>query len=154
MLKAVTMFPIRPFRRRNRQQLPSEEWHPWANFPQSIQEFLESGFDWDQTMKVDIQDKEDEYVLEAEVPGANKDNIDIDVHDDYLTIRVRHEDVHEEKQENFIRKERRTSSCQRSFYVGDVNTEAIEAKYEDGVLRLHLPKLEPGSSRRRKIDIQ
>jgi HSP20 family protein len=103
-------------------------------------------------MKVDIKENEKDYVVEAEMPGVNKDEINIEMRDDRLTIAVQKNEDSEEERDNYIRKERRTSSMSRSFYVADVKPEEIKAKFENGVLSITLPKSE-GQKKQHKIDI-
>lgn len=105
-------------------------------------------------MQVDIKENEKEYLLEAEIAGVNKEDINIDLKDDYLTISVeKNENVNEEK-ENYIRKERRYGAMSRSFYVDNVDHEKVEAKFENGILSIKLPKKEIGKIKRKRIDIQ
>lgn len=104
-------------------------------------------------MKVDIKELENQYLLEAEIPGVNKDQINIDYRDNYLTISVENiQEVNEEK-ENYIRKERRVGKTSRSFYVENIRYEDIKAKYENGLLKVTLPKDE-NAPKRKRIDIQ
>lgn len=104
-------------------------------------------------MKVDIKELENQYLLEAEIPGVNKDQINIDYENNYLTISV--ENIHEvnEEKENYIRKERRVGKTSRSFYVENIRYEDIQAKYENGLLKVTLPK-DGNSPKRKRIDIQ
>lgn len=105
-------------------------------------------------MKADIRDTEKAYVIEAEIPGANKEDIKLDLRDDVLTISVEHTEQVEEEKEQYLRKERRFGSYSRSFQVENVRNEDVTAKYENGVLKINLPKAEPGKEKRHQIDIQ
>lgn len=104
-------------------------------------------------IKADIVDKGDRYILEADMPGFNKEDINIHVEDNKLTITARHNVNKEENTENYIRRERRYGSYTRSFDVSDVKTDEIKADYKNGVLVLDLPK-KNNSPRAKKIDIQ
>lgn len=105
-------------------------------------------------MKVDIKENEKDYVVEAELPGVNKEDINIDLEDNQLTIGVqKNEEVNDEK-ENYICRERRSSSFSRSFYVDNVKNENVNAKFENGVLTIVLPKKDTGFKATKKIDIQ
>lgn len=105
-------------------------------------------------MKVDIKESEKEYVVEAELPGVNKEDINIDLEDNQLTVGVqRNEEVNNDK-ENYICRERRSSSFSRSFYVDNIKNENVNAKFENGVLTIVLPKKDTGFKSTRKIDIQ
>ena len=95
-------------------------------------------------MKTDVIEKEDSYQLEAELPGFNKEDISIDLKNDTLTISASHNENKDEKDDNgrYIRRERRSSSYQRSFHVEGLKPEDIIAQYRNGVLTVHLPKKE------------
>ncbi len=95
-------------------------------------------------MRTDVIEKEDSYQLEAELPGFNKEDIKVDLKDDTLTISAMHNDNKDEKDENgkYIRRERRSSSYQRSFHVEGLKPEDVIAQYKNGVLTVHLPKKE------------
>lgn len=104
--------------------------------------------------RTDILDKGDHYLLQAELPGMNKEDIHIDIQDDMLTIQAQHDDVQEEKKDTFVHKERRFGSFARSFNLSNVKSDQITASYENGVLELKLPKKDsssPGNSRRIEI---
>jgi len=103
--------------------------------------------------KTDIVDKGDRYVLEADMPGFNKEDIDIHVDDNKLTITAKHNVNKEENKDNYIRRERRYGSFTRSFDVSNVKTEEIKADYKNGVLILNLPKKDNNNPSSRKIDI-
>ena len=96
------------------------------------------------TMRTDVIEKEDSYQLEAELPGFNKEDIKVDLKNDTLTISASHNENKDEKDENgkYIRRERRSSSYQRSFHVEGLKPEDISAQYKNGVLTVHLPKKE------------
>ena len=97
-------------------------------------------------MKSDIQENENGYLLDIELPGYNKEDVQAELKDGYLTITANHEDKKEKKDKNgkFIRKERYTGTCKRSFYVGEeVRQEDIKAAFQNGILRLAIPKQLP-----------
>ncbi|HHV65168.1 MAG TPA: Hsp20/alpha crystallin family protein [Peptococcaceae bacterium] len=105
-------------------------------------------------MKVDIKENEKEYILEAEIPGAKRDEINLEIDESRLTISVdRNEEINEE-QDNYIRKERRTCSMSRSFAVENILPEKATAKFENGVLTIVLPKKDATVSKYRRIEIQ
>lgn len=94
-------------------------------------------------MKTDISDCGDAYELEVELPGYAKEDVKADLKDGYLTILAKKEENKESNEEQFIRRERYTGECSRSFYVGEqVTKEDIKAQFEDGVLRIRVPKKE------------
>ena len=94
-------------------------------------------------MKTDIKEMEDGYELEMDLPGFKKDNISAQLQDGYLTISASKglDKDEQEKDGTYIRKERYSGSMSRSFYVGEgVTQDDVHAKFEDGILRLSLPK--------------
>ena len=97
-------------------------------------------------MKTDIKETDDNYELIVDLPGFKKDEIKVSLEDGYLTIEAAKgldEDEQEKKTGKYIRKERYAGSMSRSFYVGDAITEEdVHAKYEDGILKLSVPKKE------------
>ena len=95
-------------------------------------------------MKTD-KETETAYVFDIDLPGLKKENVHAELQDGYLTIQASTESESEEKSENgtYLRKERFTGSCRRSFYVGeDISEDDIRAKFEDGILRIVVPKKE------------
>ena len=94
-------------------------------------------------LKTDVKETENSYDLAIDLPGFKKEDVHIDLKDGYLTISAEKSLDKEDKQEGrYIRQERYSGSCARSFYVGEVRPEDIHAKYEDGVLSLSFPKEE------------
>ncbi len=96
-------------------------------------------------MKTDIKESEKAFEVSIALPGVKKDDIEIELKDEYLTISATTSENKEEKDKksNYIRRERYYGSCSRSFYVGDAVTENdIKASYEDGILTLDIPKVE------------
>lgn len=105
-------------------------------------------------LRVDIKEKDTEYLVEAEIPGVNKEDIYLKIDNDILTIAVeRKEEINEEK-ENYIRQERKYGSFKRSFYVEDVDQDKIKAKFKNGVLSIKLPKKESISPKENRIPIE
>ena len=105
--------------------------------------------------RTDIQDKGESYLLEADLPGFKKEDIALDLKDNILTISAAHQEQSEDKDEKgtYVRRERRYGSFQRSFDVTGIDAAAISAAYEDGVLKLTLPKEQPTVPPTRRIEI-
>lgn len=103
--------------------------------------------------KTDIVDKGDRFILEADIPGFNKEDINIHVDDNKLIITAKHNVNKEENKDNYIRRERRYGSFKRSFDVSNIKTKEIKADYNNGVLTLDLPKKDDNNPEVRKIDI-
>ena len=95
-------------------------------------------------MSTDISDCGDAYELEIELPGYAKEEVKADLKDGYLTIQAKKEENKEEHEgEQIIRRERFVGQCQRSYYIGEqVTKEDIQAKFDNGILRIHVPKKE------------
>ena len=93
-------------------------------------------------MKTDVKENENDYELQVEVPGVNKENISIDYENGYVTIAAKTNKSKDEKDKegNYIRRERYSGSYSRSYYVGDVDRESIKAKLDNGVLSIIVPK--------------
>ena len=93
-------------------------------------------------MKTDVRETENTYEVDIDLPGFKKDEINVHLRDGYLTIRAAKglDKDEKEKEGKYIRQERYAGACSRSFYVGDVEAKDISAKYEDGILKLSLPK--------------
>ena len=94
-------------------------------------------------MKTDIRETDGSYELDIDLPGFKKDEIKVQLKDGYLTVSAETNTKKDEKAEDgkYIRRERYSGSCSRSFYVGDgVKQEDIKAKFEDGTLKLIVPK--------------
>lgn len=94
-------------------------------------------------MKTDICDTDNSYELSMDMPGFQKEDIKVEFKEGYLTVSAATSTKHDEKDKEgrYIRRERYTGSCSRSFYVGeDVKQEEIRAKFENGILKLSVPK--------------
>ena len=99
----------------------------------------------DRLMKTDVQETENDYELEIDLPGFKKDQINVKLEEGYMTISASkgHDVEKKDRHGKIIRQERFSGAMQRSFYVGDaVKTEDVKAKFEDGVLKLTIPKKE------------
>lgn len=98
----------------------------------------------EQNMKCDIYEKGGDYHIEMDIPGFNKDEISVETKDGYLTITAeKNNEVKEEEQEkNYIRRERVYGKYERSFYLGDLDEDKIDAKFDNGMLLITVPKKE------------
>ena len=105
--------------------------------------------------RVDIKEKDDAYMIEAELPGADKDALHLTLHNGNLSIEGSIEDESkEEKDGKVIRRERRYGKFSRSFYVGEVITEDdISANFADGVLKVTVPKKAPTPPEKKRIEV-
>ena len=109
-------------------------------------------------MSTDIQDLGDHYQMDVELPGYDKEDVKADLKDGYLTVSAGHSSSQEEKDSDgkYVRRERYVGSCQRKFYVGkNVTQEDIHASFENGVLKMAIPKKEtPAVEEKKYIAIQ
>ena len=142
------MFELMPFGYRR-----VSAYNPFRDFEEMSRSF------WDNNnvsaFRTDITEKDGKYVLEADLPGFKKEDISVDIDKDCLTITAEHKS--EEKEENadsYIRRERYYGSYTRSFNVKGIDTEAITAAYNDGVLTLTMPKIEPEVPAARRLEIK
>lgn len=105
------------------------------------------------TFKVDVQENEKDYLIEAELPGVKKDEIEVSLNEGRLGISIKREENIEEEKKNYIHKERRYSSMSRSVYLKDAGGEGVKAKLDNGVLTIFVPKLEKKETAL-KVDIE
>lgn len=104
--------------------------------------------------RVDLKETEDSYLVEADLPGVKKENINIEYDNGNLTISAKRDEALEDKKENYVRRERHYGEFKRSLYIKNVDENKINASFTDGVLKVTLPKLEKGTDHRRRINIQ
>ena len=110
---------------------------------------LENFFNENITMKCDIYEKDDKYFIEADLPGVNKENINISYSKGYLNIKTTQKDEVQEENKTYIRRERNYKKLERSFYVGDIEETKIKATYKDGILNVTIPKQKDNNTNKR-----
>ena len=95
-------------------------------------------------MKTDIKENDSNYIIEMDLPGFDKENIDLMLNDGYLEISAKMiKEENEDESEKYIRRERYYGECSRSFYVGeDILEEDIDAEFKNGILKVTMPKKE------------
>ena len=94
-------------------------------------------------MKTDVRETDDTYELDVDLPGFKKDEVQLDLKDGYLTISAAKglDKDQVDKKGKYIRQERYAGACSRSFFVGEgIEPRDVSAKFEDGILRVSLPK--------------
>ena len=108
------------------------------------------------TFRTDIRDEGDRFVLEAELPGFRKEDIQLNLKDGILPVAAQRVESREEKDQKgtYIRRERKFGSFARSFDVAGIDEEHISAGYQDGILELVLPKAKPAAPAVRQITIE
>lgn len=133
------MFELTPFVKRNH----VTTYDPFRLFDEMERSFFKGSELGD--FRADIRDTGDAYELEADLPGVKKEDIKAELNDGYLTVSAESNTSKDEKDDNgkYICRERYSGSYSRSFYVGDTVTEQdISAKFENGTLKLTVPKKE------------
>ena len=107
-------------------------------------------------MKTDVKETEKDYILDVDLPGFKKEDVNLNLENGYLTISAKreHKVDNEDRKENFVRRERSFGQFSRSFYVGDVEQDEIEAHLENGILTIKLPKEEEKKAKSNRIEIK
>ena len=106
-------------------------------------------FNSNNSMKCDVYEKDGAYNIEVDVPGFKKEDINIDVDNGYLTVNASKHFDETEKTKNYICRERRYGKFERSFYLGDLKTDDVEASFENGTLKIRVPKIEESKDKKR-----
>lgn len=102
--------------------------------------FMREFFDVAPEMRVDVRQKDDAYLLEAELPGMKKEDISLNVEDGVLTISAEINQEKKESREGYVCSERRSGHVERSFNLEGIDVGGIRADYRDGMLMVRLPK--------------
>jgi len=135
-----------------RRDFPTFKYRSLDNLFGGIIEELEEDFDdCYSTMKVDLVEQNKEYVILAELPGMNKDDISVTAENDILSIEAERQELQNNKNNIYIRERKHGKIC-RSFNLKGINSKKIEAEYKDGILKIILPKTEEAISK--KIEIK
>lgn len=147
------MFEIIPFDRHIRHLAAMD---PFREFDEIERSFFGNQKNLISAFRTDVVDTGDAYQLEAELPGFAKEDIKIDVENDVLTVSAEHksETKEENEKKNFVKRERFYGSYTRSFDVSGINVDGIEAKYENGVLTLTMPKKAAEIPASRRLEIK
>ena len=147
------MFEIIPFDRHIRHLAAMD---PFREFDELERSFFGNQKNLISAFRTDVVDTGDAYELEAELPGFAKEDIQLDVENDVLTVSAEHksEKKEEDEKKNYVKRERFYGSFTRSFDVSGINVDGIEAKYENGILTLHLPKKAAEIPASRRLEIK
>lgn len=137
------MAALIPFNKKNSNSLSTG----FDEFNNMLDDFFADGWPFRRslladTFKIDVQEKDKEYIVEAELPGVKKDDVSLDYDEGKLSISVKKSEESEEKKKNYIHRERRYSSAARSVYLENANPDGISAKLENGILCITVPKQE------------
>lgn len=144
------MFGLIPF---NDKQLPVRD--HFDHFLQGLfaDDFVSPFVGQSNAFRVDLRETENEYIVEADLPGVKKGDVTLRYENQYLTIVAKRTEVAEAKQESYVRRERRYGQFQRSLYIDNVLDDKIEAKFNEGVLSVILPKQDKTQQQRGNIEI-
>lgn len=145
------MFDIMPYRRRG--SLVSG-YDPFRDMEEFEKHFF--GNSQLESFKTDIKDNGKDFVVEMDLPGFKKEDIKVDIEGGVMTISAeRHSDYEDEdKKKNYIRKERSYGTYKRSFDISEIDESGITASYEDGLLKLTLPKKQAAVPESRRLEIK
>ena len=148
------MFELKPYTRKNN----SVYYSPFQTMDEFERNFFNPSFfetALDQ-FKTDIKDEGDSYTLEADLPGFEKKDIHLDLNNDVLTINAERHSEHEEKdkRDKYLCCERSYGAYSRTFNVTGIDTSAIKAKYDKGVLELILPKAAKEEKSAKRLEIE
>lgn len=127
-------------------------WDPFFNdffdFPREIRS--------NELMKADVREDDKQFHIDVDLPSIKKENVQIELHEGYLTIHAEeHRNEDEKSNGKYIRRERYAGKFSRSFYVGeDVKESDISANLTDGVLTVNINKVEPKKEEKKYIEVQ
>ena len=130
-------------------------WNPQINHMRTFNEFERFvGRQAYRGLPLDVTESEDGYVVVASVAGINPDDVEITVEDNILSIKGEFSEDSETEEKSYLVRERRTGSFGRSIrFPVDVDAEAVDAAYENGVLTLNVPKVEEVKPKRVEIKV-
>lgn len=113
-----------------------------------------AAFNGSNDIKADVRETNEAYLVEAELPGVNKEDLRLDYDNNYLTISAMKNETFEDRQDNYLRQERHYGQIARSFYFDNVDKTKIQARFQNGVLDIILPKRTIGRPSYNGIPIQ
>lgn len=130
----------------------------FGDFYNMLDDFFNDGFTIRRsleadTFKIDVAQNEKEYLIEADLPGVKKEEINVEMKEGRLAISVEREEIKDDSTKNYIHKERRYSSMARSIYLAGALGDNVKAKFENGTLSIIVPKDERKESKY-KIEIE
>jgi len=147
-MEVYIMFELIPFERTMRNL---NSFYPFRQMEEMQRSFFSNSAS--SLFRTDVSDLGDAYRLDAELPGFSKDDININIEDERMTISVERKQDNSEDKPNYLRRERFYGSYSRSFDLSGIDADNISASYSDGVLSLNLPKLAPAVPASRRLEI-
>lgn len=146
------MHGMTPFRRNNLSK--REDFFPPFFKNMFDDDFLSAMSYMNGNFRVDLKETDNQFQVEADLPGIKKEDINIDFEDNYLIISAKRDEELEDQKENYVRRERHYGEFKRSFYISNVDENKIDATFNDGVLKITLPKIANSEEKKKKIDIK
>ena len=104
-------------------------------------------------MKCDIYELGGDYHIEMDIPGFDKKDISIETKNGYLTVIAEKNSEDSEEEKNYIRRERSYGKYERSFYLGELDSDNVKAEFKDGILKISIPKKKEEKSAKKYINI-
>lgn len=101
------------------------------------------------TFKVDVKEEENAFIIEADMPGVKKEEIELNYEDGLMIISIARNETKEEEETNYVHRERKQCSMKRTLNLGDLDFDKIEASLKDGILRVSAPKTEVVETKKR-----
>ena len=148
-MEVYIMFELIPFERTMRNL---NSFYPFRQMEEMQRSFFNAN-SASSLFRTDVSDLGDAYNLEAELPGFSKDDININIEDERMTISVERKMDNSEDNPNYLRRERFYGSYSRSFDLSGIDSDNISASYADGVLSLNLPKQAAAVPASRRLEI-
>jgi len=147
------MFEVIPYKNNNRLMSRNSD-----DFSQLFNNFFNDDFSVpsnsiDGGFKVDLKENDNEYIIQADLPGVKKEAINIEYNNNYITISTKVDDSVEEKEDTYVRRERHFGEFKRSLYIDNIDADKIDASFSNGVLDVKLPKLNKDVVNKKKISI-
>ena len=147
------MFDIVPWRKNNSITKKGDEFENMVNSFFNDDFFSSLGV-LKNNFSVDLKEDDNDYIIEADLPGVDKKDIEISYKNGYLNISAKRENNLEEKKDNYVRQERSYGEFKRSFYIDNVEEDKIDANFDNGVLKVTLPKLNKEIHETKKIEVK
>lgn len=136
------MFELTPYSRRHK--LPGSWFRDF---------FGDNFFSGQAAIKADIFAEEDKLIIEAELAGFDKDEIKVQVNDQQLTILAQRKEITENREENYIRRERSINQVCRTFLIENLDADTVQATFTNGLLRLVVPKPQELQPKTKEVEI-
>ncbi|MFL0250124.1 heat shock protein Hsp18 [Clostridium neuense] len=102
---------------------------------------------------VDVKEDENQYTVEADLPGIKKEDITLEYQNNYLTISAKRNNATEDKTSSYVKKERSHGEFKRTFYIDNVDENSVNASFKDGVLNISIPKKDKTVNNKKRFDI-